>query len=1035
MAGGLGIDGLVSGLDTTSIINSLLAARQRPIQAIETKIDKVEDRKRALLDINSRLLGLQEVAQRLRFPSQFNRAAVRSSNESVLLATGSTSSLTGSFSFVGKQLAAGSQFVSGGFKDADTTGVSTAGGNITIEVGDALLSRETDLSTIRGGHGFDRGSIRITDDNGNTAVIDLSQAVTLQEVVDLVNNNGKAAVTARINDTAASSVFGDALVIANASGSGSITVADVGLDQTATSLGIAGTSGTGTLNGTSINALDSTTQLALLNDSRGLNGGQAPATITINGSINIAVNLAGVVTLGDVISKINTAGGGTITAALTTDGKGLRLTDTGAPAALTVTSSAGTTTAEDLGLTADVLANAGGGVFNGRALVARFGSVLSQSLKGVSAGGGLSGSVGTPSTFTVVDSLGGSTTVSITGREDLAHILAQVNQPTIGTANVTARINAAGNGIELVDDAGGPGGLTITDVTGTAAARLGISGAHSDGNVDGGNANLWHFHAQKSLTALNAGRGVVDGDIRVKLRNGNEASIDTTAARTVGDMVARLDAVTGLDARINDTGDGILLTDTTGGTGELVVEDLEGTVAKSLNLAGTYTTASVDRRFEFSVAVAAGDTLNEIMLSVLDATDLVSVNTFGDGSAVNPARLSIAGKGSGANAAVLVTSTVAELSFGQTSRARDAVMLFGASSGSAEPQVLRSRNSRFDVLAGVALDLVGTSSQPVTVGIERDVNAVANDITELVDAFNALAERIDEHTAFDAETLTTAPLHGDAIVLNVENAIRRMLLDPVNGLSSATNNVTAIGIGIDSNGRVTLDSEILLEALQNRFDQVVELFSHSAELSATTALDKLNNGQGINTGDGNDVRVNFRDGTYLDLDLDGGVDLSDLMAKFNADARVTLRIGDNNRRLELVDNTAGTNTFSIQDLNTSGVLASLGLNNITDTDADGELVGANLIVADQLGVGRRMDLNLERYVDPLEGVFKELTDNADSQVERFNDDIERMNKLVEMERARLEAQFAALEKFLAESQSIQSQLASQLQVISGNNNQ
>ena len=40
-----------------------------------------------------------------------------------------------------------------------------------------------------------------------------------------------------------------------------------------------------------------------------------------------------------------------------------------------------------------------------------------------------------------------------------------------------------------------------------------------------------------------------------------------------------------------------------------------------------------------------------------------------------------------------------------------------------------------------------------------------------------------------------------------------------------------------------------------------------------------------------------------------------------------------------------------------------------------------------------------------------------------------------MERARLEAQFAALEKFLAESQSIQSQLASQLQVISGNNNQ
>ena len=343
--------------------------------------------------------------------------------------------------------------------------------------------------------------------------------------------------------------------------------------------------------------------------------------------------------------------------------------------------------------------------------------------------------------------------------------------------------------------------------------------------------------------------------------------------------------------------------------------------------------------------------------------------------------------------------------------------------------MVRSRNGSFNLLPGVKLDLVGVSDAPVTVTIARDLAAIANDVTELVDSFNAVSARIDEHTSFDAESFETGPLHGQGIVLNLEHNLRRRLMDIVEGIGSATNNITAIGIDIDSRGRLTLDSEALLAALNDRFEQVVDLFTHSARLSGGTRLSDVNNGVGIATDTGNEIRLNFQDGTALDLDLDGLLEISDLLNLFNADARVTAAIGSSGRNLVLTDNTTGGSTFQIVDLNSSGGVASLGILSSIDSDGDGEIFGSALLVADELGVGRRLDFELERYVSPFDGIFTGLTDSADAQVARLNEDIERLQAQIELERVRLRRQFAAMENFLAQSQSLQSILLGQLQVL------
>ena len=173
----LSIDGLVSGFDTTSLISEILSLERRPIQLIAQQQDQARQRQGAYLSLSAQLLGLQSSTRRLADPETFSSVSVNSSNEDVLAASGSSSVPPGSYSFRVAQLARGSQFLSGGFATSDETPVGA--GTLTLEVGGGFVDNKTELEDLNGGNGISRGSFRITDGAGNTAVVDISTAVTL----------------------------------------------------------------------------------------------------------------------------------------------------------------------------------------------------------------------------------------------------------------------------------------------------------------------------------------------------------------------------------------------------------------------------------------------------------------------------------------------------------------------------------------------------------------------------------------------------------------------------------------------------------------------------------------------------------------------------------------------------------------------------------------------------------------------------------------------------------------------------------------
>ena len=339
--------------------------------------------------------------------------------------------------------------------------------------------------------------------------------------------------------------------------------------------------------------IHSKTKLTSLNDGNGirLQEGVDDLFFTFaDETPDLSLDLAEATTLGDVVDAINNDDdlSSKVSAAISADGKRLKLTDLTAGAGeFTVVSGETGSAAEDLGLTTTAVA----GVITGESLTSGLRDTLVASFKG---GQGL----GTLGNIDITDRNGGTDTVDLASAETLDDLVDLIND---SAASVTATVNKARSGIVLTDTSGGSGNLVIADnVDGTeSATALGLVVDAAQDSIDSGSLGRQTLSEATLLSSLNGGEGIKPNDIRITDSNGKQTSIDLNAtdneAQSIGDVIDAINASNvGVEARINDTGDGILLTDTALGEETLVVEDISGTLAKDLNLTRSSETIDID---------------------------------------------------------------------------------------------------------------------------------------------------------------------------------------------------------------------------------------------------------------------------------------------------------------------------------------------------------------------------------------------------------------------------------------------------------
>lgn len=605
--------GLVSGIPIQDTVDQLMALSAQPRDLLVNRTNTIQAERSAVDRLSSLVLGFQFSLNSLNTSSAFSGRTASSSSEavSVSIPSGEQPAL-GSYTFTPLKSAASHQVVSGGITNlSDSLGTGT----LRIRNG-GQVDKGVSLSQLNGGNGFQPGRIRLTDGDGNTATIDLRAATTVEDVLYEINQNDDVSITA--------STTGDQFVLTDTSGgAGTLTVEELSGGSAAASLGLTGVAAVGdTLTGSDVYGLTTSTRLASLNDGRGVdvNGSTIPdLTVTARDGTTADIELEGLSTLGDVIDAINDHADltGKVEVSISADGSRLEVADltntTVDPVNLKIESaqseaSLASSAVNDLGLAIDVASNSATG---GR-LISGLSDTLLSSLNG--------GSGVDAASIDITDRDGDLATVDLSTAETLGDVIDAINAAGI---DITAAYNESRSGIIITATGSGTGSLTIAENGGTAGADLGILVDDTVASIDSGSLNRSTVGAATRLSDLNGGQGVSLGQIRITGSDGGTSDIDLRFSGqdepTLGDVIRRINlrtSTTGVEASINETGDGLLLTDTAGGTGTLTVSELSGgSTANDLRILGSSTTTN-----ESDQQTIDGTTSFALDLSELDSS-------------------------------------------------------------------------------------------------------------------------------------------------------------------------------------------------------------------------------------------------------------------------------------------------------------------------------------------------------------------------------------------------------------------------------
>lgn len=344
------LDGLSSGLDTTSLINQLMQLERLPQTRLLQKRTKAQQMITAYQGLNSKLAALRDASRTVAAPDGWKAMKATSSAPTVATASAATGALSGSLAFTVDQLATAGALISSG--SVSSTSAIISSGPLLLSTGAGALG----FSNLSAGAGLAFGDHQITVTQESTAASKSgTTALAASTVVGPGNDSidvevdGIAATWVLAHGTYSQTELADAVATAaagavtasvDASGRLVITTLDegsaaslqvtggnllAGLGFTADAVAIAGVDGKVDVDGTEtvINDVRAGVVVAL-----GAPSGTISATLAggiRNGSITATNIDTGDGRLSTVVEAINVAGAGMTATAIQTGTSTFRL--------------------------------------------------------------------------------------------------------------------------------------------------------------------------------------------------------------------------------------------------------------------------------------------------------------------------------------------------------------------------------------------------------------------------------------------------------------------------------------------------------------------------------------------------------------------------------------------------------------------------------------------------------------------------------------------------------------------------------------
>jgi len=224
------------------------------------------------------------------------------------------------------------------------------------------------------------------------------------------------------------------------------------------------------------------------------------------------------------------------------------------------------------------------------------------------------------------------------------------------------------------------------------------------------------------------------------------------------------------------------------------------------------------------------DTLSSIATKINNASAGVTASVLFDGTSY---RLMVASKATGtANAATFAeTGTGLGLSANITVPAKDTkVSIDGV-------DVVRSTNVIDDAIPGLTItanSIQAPTDPDTTVTVSNDTTGLTAKLNSFVSAFNSVAGTITAQLTYNANASSQSALFGDSTLRGLQGTLSAFVGQTFGGM-----HLSDLGLSMDRDGMLSLDTDKLNTALQSNPDAITNLFVTGGLAKSVSSMSKM----------------------------------------------------------------------------------------------------------------------------------------------------------------------------------------------------
>jgi flagellar hook-associated protein 2 len=203
------------------------------------------------------------------------------------------------------------------------------------------------------------------------------------------------------------------------------------------------------------------------------------------------------------------------------------------------------------------------------------------------------------------------------------------------------------------------------------------------------------------------------------------------------------------------------------------------------------------------------------------------------------ARLSILSSSSGASGEVSLANNTTNLTFKEAVIGKDASISVDGIDISSGSNLVKG------VIPGVTLSLLGADpNTSVSLGVTPDVSQASSAIQAFVTNYNTAIQLVNGQSVYDPTTKFSQPLSGDSSLSIVQQQLYSGIAYTTAASNNGINSLSSLGITVNNDGTLTVDSTKLNSALttqnsdvQNFFQTTGTGFAQSLNTTLTTMTD------------------------------------------------------------------------------------------------------------------------------------------------------------------------------------------------------